>query len=688
MVWIVGVDVGGTFTDFYALETSTGKNFIHKTPSTPSNPSLAVSKGLDAVFSEHDVDLENIKRLEHGTTVATNALLQRRGGNVGLITTKGFRDLLEIGRQIRPDGYDLQKDFPSPLVGRENRVELSERIMFDGSVLKAPSDCEITKSVEQIIESKVDACAVCFLFSYLNPTHEQAVEKQIKKLAPDIHVSISSAVHPEFREYERLSTTVLNAYLQPVIVAYLENLERILRKKIRNASVGIMQSNAGLMSLETARKFPIRTVLSGPAAGSIGAQKIANKANRADVITLDMGGTSADVCLIKNGRLGYSFDQSIADFPIRQSVIDINTVGAGGGSIAWFDDDGLIKVGPRSAGSDPGPACYGFGGDLPTVTDANVVLGRLGSGGLLDGKMPLDFNAAKLAFKPLQKRLGYSSQKVAQGVVDIVVANMVRAIRTVTVERGQDPRNFSLVAFGGAGPLHARDVAANLGITEIIVPLNPGILCAQGLVVADIKEETVRTVKIALTRASKDTLDKIFKDTIAEAESWFAGENIQTNKRFIVPVLDLRYSGQNYEVQVELPRITSSFDFRLPDIRDIREEFFNLHEEKYGYHSKTDKVEVVNIRQRALSQIKEIKKLEMDAEDRKNPSSVGERSVIFLQNSQITAKVYNRRDLAPGSNLKGPVIVDQLDTTTLVYPGDNLFVDEHLNLIITLSGTS
>lgn len=688
MVWIVGVDVGGTFTDFYAVETNTGKNFIHKTPSTPVNPSLAVAKGLDALFSEYDVDLKNIERLEHGTTVATNALLQRRGGNVGLVTTEGFRDLLEIGRQIRPDGYDLQKDFPSPLVGRENRVELSERIMSDGSVLKAPSHLEITQSVEKIVESKVEACAVCFLFSYLNPAHEQAVEQQIRRLAPNIHVSISSAVHPEFREYERLSTTVLNAYLQPVIVDYLESLDNILRKKTPNASVGIMQSNAGLMSLETARQFPIRTVLSGPAAGSIGAQKIASKAYSSDVITLDMGGTSADVCLIKNGRLGYSFDQCIADFPIRQAVIDINTVGAGGGSIAWFDDDGLMKVGPRSAGSDPGPACYGFGGDLPTVTDANVILGRLGSGGLLDGKMPLDIKAAKLVFEPLQKRLGYSSEKVAQGVIDIVVANMVRAIRTITVERGQDPRNFSLVAFGGAGPLHARDVAANLGITEIIVPPNPGILCAQGLVVADIKEESVRTVKIPLTSDSINNLNNVLEETISEAESWLASEKLQTDKRLIVPVLDIRYSGQNYEVQVELPGITSSSDFRLPDIEDLRKEFFNLHEEKYGYHNKTDEVEVVNIRQRALSQIKEIEKLQMYSQSQKNPSAILQRSITFLQNSQSTAKVYNRRDLAPGCNLKGPAIVDQLDTTTLVYPGDNLFVDEQLNLIITLSGAS
>ena len=686
MGWIVGVDVGGTFTDFFALGGDTGEHFVHKAPSTPANPAIAVIEGLEAMFAARGAELSEIERLEHGTTVATNALLQRRGGVVSLITTEGFRDLLEIGRQIRPDGYDLQRDFPRPLVPRERRMELAERVMADGTVLKAPTPEAIADAIDAAVSDGVEACAVCFLFAYLNPTHERAVEAALAARKPGVHVSLSSSVHPEFREYERLSTTVLNAYLQPVIASYIERLETRLNQMIPAAALGINQSNGGLMSLGQARRFPIRTVLSGPAAGTVGAVHVARGANRPNVITLDMGGTSADVCLFRDFSLEISLDRTVADFPVRQPVVDINTVGAGGGSIAWFDEDGLLKVGPASAGSDPGPACYGRGGEAPTVTDANLLLGRLDPHGLLGGGIPLDIYAAGAALAPIADRLGFPAERVAQGVIDIVVSNMVRAVRAISVERGYDPREFTLMAFGGAGPLHARDVARSLGIGEIIVPSSPGILCAHGLVVSDLKEEILRTVRLPLGADSAAKIDSHLGTLVAEATAWFDAEAIPAADRVLRATLDVRYVGQNYEVAVELAETDGGSPPTLPGMEAIKQAFFDLHELKYGYHNPVDPVETVNVRLTALGRIKRTEKLEVPARAAAAPTPAGPRRVVFDGETFAETAVYDRGQLAPGDIIEGPAVVDQLDATTLVYPRDRLRVDDRLNMLITVSG--
>ncbi|MEC8083141.1 MAG: hydantoinase/oxoprolinase family protein, partial [Pseudomonadota bacterium] len=405
MGWMVGVDVGGTFTDFHALDQRTGVSHRHKTPSTPSDPAEAILSGLTELCRRHAINPTSITRLAHGTTVATNALIQRKGSDVAVVTTGGFRDLLEIGRQTRPKMFDLKADHPPPLAPRHLRFEVAERVGGDGQVVAPLSEAEIARVVTEVAASGVEACAICFLFSFLAPAHEQRMAAALAAALPDLAISMSSAVQPEFREYERFSTTVLNAYLQPLISRYMRTLGRQMAAAAPHARLGINQSSGGLMSVERAAEMPIRTALSGPAAGAVGAVHVARQAGTGNVITLDMGGTSADVALIGDYQTGLSFNRDVAGFPVRLPSVDINTVGAGGGSIAWFDRDGLLKVGPQSAGADPGPACYGRGGTAPTVSDANLILGRL-SPSLLGGEMTLDEGRARAAMAPLADRLG------------------------------------------------------------------------------------------------------------------------------------------------------------------------------------------------------------------------------------------------------------------------------------------
>ncbi len=546
MGWVIGVDVGGTFTDFYALDDQTGTFVVHKTPSTPDNPAQAIVDGIESLSTEHAIEPSAIHRLSHGTTVATNTLLQRRGARVALITTEGFRDLLEIGRQVRPHMFSLQEDYPIPLVPRERRYEVSERVLANGDVLKPLDTVSLKRAVEQVRASGAQACAICLLFAFVNSSHEQAIAEALTAI-PDLYVSRSSQVQPEFREYERLSTTVLNAYLQPIIAEYLAVLETQLAGRLPAATLGINQSSGGLMSFNRARRFPIRTALSGPAAGAVGAIETARQAESSDIITLDMGGTSADVALVQNHQTGTSFDREIGGFPVRLPMVNIHTVGAGGGSIAWFDRDGLLKVGPLSAGASPGPACYRLGGDQPTVTDANLVLGRLSPQGLLGGHMPLDVDAANHVLKPLAERLGFSRERAAHGILGLVVSNMVRAIRAISVERGYDPRQFALMPFGGAGPLHASDVARSLGIRSIVVPAAPGILCAQGLVVSDLKEDFVRTSRTAVEPAKREQIRAAIESLQKDVLRWFETECLAPSRRGLQIVLDMRYVGQNFE---------------------------------------------------------------------------------------------------------------------------------------------
>jgi len=680
MTWMIGVDVGGTFTDFFAFNVVSGDVRLHKLPSTPSSPAQAVIAGLTQLAARYRIELSSVTRLSHGTTVGTNALIQRRGGKVALIVTEGFRDLIEIGRQIRPRVFDLQADYPAPLVPRDLRFEAPERVTADGSIVRPLDPAALGRIVHALVEVKPDACAVCLLFSFVNPTHERTIGAALAAAFPDMYLSISSEVQPEFREYERLSTTVLNAYLQPVIARYLGDLAVGVGKVAPNAVIGINQSSGGLMSIERARRFPIRTALSGPAAGAVGAIHMARLSGVPDVISLDMGGTSADVCLIRGYTAGTNFEKWIEGYPARLPAVDINAVGAGGGSIAWFDRDGLMKVGPQSAGANPGPACYRRGGTEPTVTDANLVLGRLSPRGLLGGDMALDFGLAREAIRPFADRLGFSVERTAHGMLGIVVANMVRAIRAVSVERGHDPRAFALLPFGGAGPLHATDVAKSLGIRRCLVPLAPGILCAQGLIVSDLRETFVRTAPTPLLRDRRPLIEERVHELIAEAKSWFEAENVAEPQRKIEVVLDARYIGQNFELAVSMGAADP-----LPASDEIRRRFFAEHERAYGFHNPDDPVEIVNFRLIAVGRLKQPESRPALPRVRGALAATGSRPVWFDAGRSIDTPVYDRAALCAGDVIEGPAVIEQLDATTLLFPRDRATVDPYLNLSVELA---
>jgi N-methylhydantoinase A len=682
--WTVGVDVGGTFTDFFALNESSGDLHVSKSPSTPSNPAQAVLDGLVELANSHNLSLDELRHLSHGTTVATNALIQRRGGKVMMLTTTGFGDLIEIGRQTRPHMYDLQRDQPRPLVEPDLRVEVRERITAGGEVIKALTDEAIDEAVSTVVNAEPDACAICFLFSFQNSGHEKQLEAAVKCKLPRVFVSCSSDVQSEFREVERFSTTVLNAYLQPVIATYIDELESGLRRVAPNASLGLNQSSGGLMSLGRARDLPVRTALSGPAAGVAGAAHIAGFVGQQDVITLDMGGTSADVALIRQGIVPVAFGRDVSGFPIRMPMIDVETVGAGGGSVAWIDRDGLLKVGPVSTGADPGPACYGLGGEQPTVTDANLILGRLSEGGLLGGSMALNLDSANRAFQRLSTTLAISIPQVARGVIEIVVANMVRAIRTISVERGHDPRGYCLMPFGGAGPLHARDVARNLAIDRILVPQAPGIVCAHGLVVSDLQEDLVIGERTQVTAENLDTMQDIVDTLVASAQSWYTSENILPQTRQMDVRLDMRYVGQNFELAVPLGEGTDLSGTILSDYQTLRQKFFKVHEANYGYFNSEDPVEIINFRLTARGRIYPLTSFKDIFTNTPPSKESAVREVMFNDNNPNSCPVYQRETLVPGQTFRGPAVIEQLDATTIIYPGDAVEIDTQGNLLITL----
>lgn len=675
--WIIGVDVGGTFTDFAACNAETGERHIHKRPSTPDDPSRAILEGLAELQARTGIAGQDIERLAHGTTVATNALLQRKGPEVALVTTQGFRDLVEIGRQVRPRIYDLQADAPQPLVRREYRFEIRERIGPRGEVVTPLSDADIQALIAKLkAASAIQSLAVCLLFSFVNPEHEARIAARLREALPHLPVSTSSAVQPEFREYERFSTTLINAFLQPEVSRYMERLRAAIGRIAPRAKLGIFQSSGGLMNVDRAADFPVRTALSGPAAGAVGAAAAGAKSGIGNIVTLDMGGTSTDVCLIRDGRTERVNVREIAGFRIRLPMVDIHTVGAGGGSIARIAPDGLMKVGPESAGAVPGPACYGQGGMEPTVSDANVVLGRLPTS-LAGGGLTLDRGLAEDAVARIAGRLGIPTIRAALGIVGIVNSNMTRAIRAVSTEKGHDPRDFALMPFGGAGGLHAVEVAASLGIRRIVVPHAPGILCAEGLIEAELQEDFVATCRAPLDGA----LEQIRAALAAiwqQADGWIAEETGDAGNPRKVVTLDMRYIGQNYELPVTVGEARKTPD--LPDIEGLKERFFEEHLRSYGHVDREAPVEVINVRIKALAELTRADGAPAAGEAHTEPLS--HHDVWFDENAPVRTPVYARHSLAAGRILTGPAIVTQLDSTTVVPPDTRATVDAALNLIL------
>jgi N-methylhydantoinase A len=689
---ILGVDVGGTFTDFCLLDGA-GRVRIHKLLTSARDQSQAILQGIA------DLGVGTEATVVHGATVATNALLERRGARTALVTTAGFRDVLEIGRQTRPDLYALHPTRPAPLVPAEWRFELPERLDNKGTVL-APLTLEATDAVvHQLLAQEIESVAVCFLFSFLDPAHERLVRARIEALGGDSapFVSLSSEVLPEYREYERTATTVINAYVAPLMNRYLANLECGLEgRRLR-----VMQSNGGILSAEAARTQAARTALSGPAGGVVGAYELARQAGFEGAITFDMGGTSTDVALCP-GRIQETTEGTIAGLPLRLPIIDIHTVGAGGGSIARLDVGGALRVGPESAGSDPGPVCYGLTGSdgCPkageiTVTDANLVLGRLDAGHFLGGRMPLVQDRTRAQMQALARRLSLPLEAAAWGVIRVANSNMERAIRTISVERGHDPRRFTLVAFGGAGPLHACELAAALRIPRVLIPPHPGVLSALGMVLADVVKDYSQTVMLPAAQADAETLERLFAPLYERARADLRAEGMGDDEMSLLPALDMRYVGQSYELTVEIG------DWRLeigqaeradaiqPPISNLQSLFHDAHRRRFSYASGGEPIEIVNLRLKAVGRTAK-PQFSQQPRGRLDPraAQIGYKQVYFADASTpraarpIPTALYERERLVPGNIVVGPAIIFQMDTTSVIPPGWAATVDGWGNLVV------
>lgn len=656
----VGVDIGGTFTDL--ILSSDGVLTIHKLLSTPDNPAQAMLDGLNAITVG---GLDALERVSHGSTVATNAILERKGAKTALITTQGFRDLLFIGRQNRPVLYALQPQLPPPLIPRKWCYEVPERLDFHGDVL-TPLDLEaLDKILDDIAVQGIESVAVCFLYSYVNPAHELAVRARIleRGLLHEWQIALSCEVLPEFREYERASTVALDAYVRPVMSRYLNQLEKELPQ---NVGLRIMKSDGGVVSAARARQQAVQTALSGPAAGVIGAFHIAQLAGYDHIITLDIGGTSTDVALCP-GEPVRRPESEIDGLPLRIRLLDIETIGAGGGSIARLDAGGALRVGPESAGANPGPICYGRGGKQITVSDANAVLGRLDANHFLGGQMALDVDPAQTAITALAHQMNLPVKAAAKGIIDVANVNIDRALRRVSVARGYDPRDFTLVAFGGAGPLHACEVAERLDIPRVLVPRYPGVMCALGLLVADVALDYSQSI---LQPLNTDTLKSISAHlhTLTEhAQSELTREGIAPDRQQIRALLDMRYVGQAYELVVP-----------LMDGGDQEIAFHESHRRTYGHAMPERPVEVVNLRVQAVGVV------EKPIFQHINP--VGARHVVpSIQQRADGVTLYNRDALQSGDLLDSPSLIFQLDSTVFVAPDWNARVDGYGNLILEVT---
>ena len=680
MVWRVGVDSGGTFTDVCLFEEETGRVEVWKLSSTPDDPSRGIAAGVAEGADRVGATPGQIGYFGHGTTVGTNALIQHRGALAGLITTDGFRDLLELGRQKRPDLYDTQADKPELLVRRQLRREIAERVRHDGTVEIVLDELALRDAVRRLRAAKVKAVAVCFLYGFIHTAHEAMARRVLEEEFPEAFLSISHEVAPEFREYERLSTTVVNAYLGPVMHGYIGRLAARLAELGVRATPHLTQSNGGVIGFEQAARLPVRTVLSGPSTGVVAAQEVGRMAGFPDLITFDMGGTSTDVALLSDGQCRLASEAIVHGYPIKAPMLDIHTVGAGGGSIAYVDSGGLLKVGPRSSGADPGPVCYARGNAEPTVTDANVVLQTLNPTHLLGGRMPVRQDLARRAIGLLAERLGMDLMATAQGILSVVTANMAKAIRVISVQRGYDPRDYTLMAFGGAGPLHAARLARELDIRRILVPRNPGILCAMGLLLTDLRADFATTRLMTLDVAAIPDITAAMERLSAQGVAWLEAEHVDPAARQLRHTVDMRYAGQNYELPVPLPEgaVTPA------TIIALAEAFAASHGRMYGFVAEGEAVQLVTFRVEVSGHVR---KASFTAQPEGAPDAseaiVGRRDVWVPEaGGFISCPVYERDRMRAGQVIVGPAIVEQMDATTVLLPGMTGRVEPYLNLVL------
>ncbi len=679
----IGVDVGGTFTDAFLYDSAHSRFWLAKTPSTPANQAEGVIKGIVEVCGKAGIEPQRLDAVLHGTTVATNALLEGKGARVGLLTSYGWRNILYLADSWTPGplfGF-FSYSPPEPVVPFELVRALNERITADGETVLALDDADVEQRIRELVEQGAEALTVCLMHSYAHPGHEERVAEVAKsvlaELGADIPVSLSSDVSPEFREYERAVTTVLNSYLGPVMRRYLSSLEVSLREVPVTATLQVVRSDGGLMSVAGAQAHPIQTALSGPSGGVNGAAFVARRAGFDKIITFDMGGTSSDVAVCIGGVPEVTRETRVAAFPVRAPAINVETIGAGGGSIANVSEvTGGLRVGPESAGAQPGPACYGRGGELPTVTDANLVLGHLPAT-LLGGDMPLERDAAIRAHEPLAAQLGVDVHRAAQAVIDIVNGNMLGALRVATVQKGLNPREFALLSFGGAGGLHANALASELGCFPVIVPPEAGVLSALGFVVADVQNEFTQAFMTAVDRTDAATLRGALRDLGGRAKAWLEAEEVAAADRSVRYVLDMRYRRQGYEIPVEIDARTAE-SLELETLTTL---FHAEHARLYGFQLPAP-VELVMVRSRAIGRTEKVD-LEPEPEGPADPSeSQAGTQASWIDGAFHDIPVHDRARMKPGMRVAGKAVITQYDSTILVLPGHVARVDPWFNLLI------
>ncbi|MBE9606043.1 hydantoinase B/oxoprolinase family protein [Acetobacteraceae bacterium H6797] len=688
--WRIGFDIGGTFTDFILYDTAKGSVRLHKRLTTPHDPSEAALLGLEELVAMEGIKLSDVGEIIHGTTLVTNAVIERKGTKLGLITTEGFRDLLEMGTEQRYDIYDLFLGFPAPLVSRDLRLEVAERMDRDGNTVTAIDEAEVEQRLQAIVDAGCEAVAVCFLNSYRNPAHEAQVGEIARRKFPQLAVSLSAEVVAEIWEYQRFVTCCANAYVQPLMDRYLKRLESELSKRGFTGALRLMHSAGGLVSAETARAFPIRLLESGPAGGGLATALFGEFAGKKDVISFDMGGTTAKACMVEDGRVEiapmleagrvHRFSKG-SGLPIKAPVIDMIEIGAGGGSIASIDEVGLLKVGPHSAGSDPGPACYGMGGTKPTVTDANLVLGYYDPGFFLGGRMTLDLPGARKAVDTVAAPLNLSTEEAAWGIHKVVVESMAAAARVHLVEKGKDPRRYAMVGFGGAGPAHATDVARALGVTEVIIPPASGAASALGFLAAPLSFESVRSLPVEFAPGfDAARVNAVFAEIEAEGRKHLLAAGVKPEEIKVERSADMRLVGQMHDISVPMPDGEISAD----SLDEIRKKFVAAYAARYTSVYEGARMEAINFRLRVSGSVPKLSLAGAVGGGDASKAIKGERQAWFEDGWHAT-KVYDRYALATGDKIEGPAIIEERESTTIVAPGDSVMVDESLNLRISVA---
>ena len=693
MAYRLGVDIGGTFTDIALIDEATGQIYTGKVSSTPQDPSGGFMEAVQRLLAKQQIAAQDVAYIVHGTTVATNAIIEGKVAPTGFITTEGFRDMLEIARQIRPTLYDLQFEKPRPLVPRHRCFGVPERLDAQGQVLTPLDEDALRQVAGKLRDEGVESIAVCFLHAYANPTHERRAGEIIAEVFPEAVVSLSAEVAPEFREYLRASTTVINSCIRPVVARYLQRIEDRLAQAGIAAELLVMQSSGGVYTFAAARQKPVYMVESGPAAGVIAAAHLGQAQGYDQVISFDMGGTTAKAGLIQGGTPNVTKDYEVgttaqsgvgatrgAGYPIRTPVIDLVEIGAGGGSIAWVDPGGILRVGPQSAGADPGPACYGQGGTRPTVTDANLVLGRLNPSYFLGGEIALDPTAAQRAIEQhCAQPLGMDLVEAAHGIVEIANTAMVNALRLVSVQRGYDPRDFALVAFGGAGPAHANRLAALTDIPVAIIPQSPGTASALGLLVTDLKHDYAITLIQRLDQVAPHALEQTFRELEAQGRETLGREGMAEAAMEFRRQADLRYVGQSHELT--LPLTTEALG--PAQLEQLLEQFHRTHDRAYGFSAPGEDVELVSVRLTAIGQIAK-PALAPIAKAAGEATAKGQRPVYFAESEgYVDCPVYDRYGLGAGAVVQGPAIVEEIDSTTVVHPQYQVRVDEVGQMVLT-----